>query len=138
NVINDTVSYPAYAGVTTTGQASYTWAASTADVRGLQKGAAPDRIAATWYGNSFSIDVNLTDGAAHPLALYLVDWDSTVRTEEIDLRDGANGALLDSRLVSGFHGGQYMKWTVQSHVKLTVIWASGPNAVVSGVFFGMN
>ena len=36
------------------------------------------RIAASWYSaTSFTVDVDLTDGQAHDLALYCVDWDNT-------------------------------------------------------------
>ena len=68
NVLADTASYPSYATVTPSGQLSYTWTATTTEVRGLQKAAAgsTDRVAAAWYSASqFSIDVKLTDGQAH-------------------------------------------------------------------------
>ena len=37
NIIGDLASYPLYASVSPSGQSSYTWSASTADVRGLEK-----------------------------------------------------------------------------------------------------
>jgi hypothetical protein len=136
NIVNDTTSYPAYATVTPTGQASYTWAGSTTDVRALQKAAAPDRIAATWYGSPFTIDVNLTDGAAHRVSLYVLDWDSANRSERFDLRDGDTNVLLDSRTASSFQGGQYWTWTLRGHVKIQVTQTGGGGgAVVSGLFF---
>ena len=50
NVLADTASYPS-GPVTPSGQLSYTWTASTTEVRGLQKAAAgsTDRVAAAWY-----------------------------------------------------------------------------------------
>jgi hypothetical protein len=134
NVINDTVNYPVYATVTPSGQASYTWAAATSDVRALQR-ATTGRIAATWDGPVFSIDVNLTDGAAHQLALYVVDWDSRGRTQTVAVRDAVTNALLDSRAVSSFTGGEYLVWTVSGHVTIGVTVTAGVNAVVSGLFF---
>src|SRR5258706_14373495 len=65
-IYSDVTSYPAYAQVAFAGQVSYVWASSTTDVRALQKYAASDRIAPVWYtGSSFTIDLNLTDTAAH-------------------------------------------------------------------------
>ena len=138
NVIDNAFSYPAYAQVAPSGQFDYTWVASTSDVRALQKATNPsDRIAATWYGSSFSIDVNLTDSNAHQVALYLLDWDSAGRSETIEVRDATTNALLDTRTVSGFQGGQYLVWNMSGHVTVRVILAGGPNVVVSGVFFGL-
>jgi hypothetical protein len=137
NVVNDLASYPSYAVVTPSGQGSYTWLTSTSDVRALQKGSNPaDRLAATWYGSPFSIDLNLTDGNTHQVGLYVVDWDSTNRTQTLEVRDAATDALLDSRSASGFHNGQYVIWNIRGHVTVRVISTAGVNAVVSGLFFG--
>jgi hypothetical protein len=129
-------SYPAYAQVAVNGSATYTWNGSTSDVRALQRPAGTDRIAACWYsGASFAVDVNLTDGAAHTIALYALDWDSNARAERIDVLDAASGALLDSRTLAGFRGGQYAVWTVSGHVIFRVTSTGAINAVVSGIFF---
>ena len=135
HVINHAVSYPAYATVTPSGVNSWTWAASTSDVRALQKTSGTDRLAATWYGGAFSIDINVTDGAVHQLALYVVDWDAFNRIERIEFHDAVTDALLDSRTVSGFHNGQYWRWNIGGHVKVQVIGVAGVNAVVNGLFF---
>src|SRR5262249_494708 len=91
NVVADAVSYPTYAQVGTVGASTYVWASSTTDVRALQKATNPsDRIASTYYSfTSFTIDVNLTDGAQHRLALYAMDWDVYLggRSERIDVLD---------------------------------------------------
>ena len=137
NVFGDTTSYPTYATVTPTGQTAYTWAASTNDVRALEKSNLSGRVAGVWYANtSFLVDVNLTDGNTHQIALYLLDWDSTTRTERIDILDTATGTVLDSRNVTGFHGGLYMVWNVSGHITVKITKIGGANAVVSGVFFG--
>ncbi len=63
-IVNDSTSYPAYAQISVSNASAYTWAASTADVRALQKAvSSTDRIASTWYNaSSFTLDVNLSDG----------------------------------------------------------------------------
>jgi len=135
-VVNDTVNYPSYAQVSVSNQSLYTWLASTNDVRALQKAATNDRIAATWYaGSSFDIDINLTDGQAHQVGMYCLDWDLNNRAQRIDVLDAASSALLDSRNISGFSNGQYLIWNVSGHVKLRVTKTAGSNGVVSGLFF---
>ncbi|HZY87591.1 MAG TPA: hypothetical protein VFE78_22320, partial [Gemmataceae bacterium] len=120
------------------GNSDYTWAASTPDPRAVQQPAAPgNRVAAAWYSTgSFSIDVNLTDGAAHQVALYLLDWDGNGRSERIDVLDGTTGKVLDSRTVGGFSGGEYLVWSLGGHVTIRLTNLGGNNAVLSGLFFG--
>ena len=132
---------PAYATVSVTGDTLYTWAASTSDVRALQiSSGSSSRIAPTYYSSStFTVDVNLTDGNTHQMALYLVDWDSTARTESISIVDAATGAVLDTGTYSSFHNGEYAVWNVSGHVQIHTDSGDqdgGANAVVSGLFFG--
>src|SRR5262249_54567732 len=110
---------------------------STGDVRAPQKAANPaDRIASTWYSwTSFSLDVNVTDGQAHELSLYFLDWDRANRNETVSLVDADTGAVLDSRAVTAFAGGQYLSWNVSGHVQVRITNGAGSiNAVLSGVF----
>jgi hypothetical protein len=138
NLINDTVSYPGYATVTPTNQLNYTWNSSTSEVRALQKALSPnDRIAATWYTyDTFTIDLNFTDGAQHQLAVYCVDWNGGgSRMQTLSILDGATSAPLDSRIVTSFQNGEYLVWNVKGHVVLQVTYTGGTNAVISGLFF---
>ena len=136
SLANGPASLPAYAGVTLSGQAPFTWVAATADVRALQRPGLTDRFAATWFSvTTFNIDVNLTDGLAHQVEVYGVDWDGFARSERIDVLDATSGAVLDSRTLTGFHGGQYAVWTLRGHVTLRVTRTGGNNAVISGVLF---
>ncbi|HZW34270.1 MAG TPA: hypothetical protein VFF52_26340, partial [Isosphaeraceae bacterium] len=136
NIIGNAVSYPAYATVTTAGASSWTWAASTTDPRGLETPGGSGRMIACWYTTtSFTIDVNLTDGQAHDLALYAVDWDNLGRSEQIQLSSATTGAVLDSETVSSFRGGVYLQWNVSGHVVIKVTNLGGCNAVLSGLFF---
>ena len=130
---------PGFAQVTFSGQANWTWASSTTALPAVQKPENPNsRIAGTWFAwNSLIIDVNLTDGLNHQVALYALDWDSTQRGETINVRDASTGAVLDSRILSAgsFHNGAYLVWNVQGHVQFEVVRTAGANAVISGVFF---
>ncbi len=136
NVIQDAASYPSYATVTSTGQTAHTWAISTTDVRALQNPGGSGRIAATWYSaSSFTIDVGFTDGQAHDLELYFLDWDSIARSEQVQISDAASGMVLDTESVSSFHGGVYLDWQVSGHVVIKITKITGGNAVLSGLFF---
>ncbi|MGO9597622.1 MAG: IPT/TIG domain-containing protein [Isosphaeraceae bacterium] len=140
NVIGKQASYPSYATVGTSGTKTYVWKASTTDTRGLQvpQSGSTTRTAACWYSSSgqFTVDINLNDGQAHRMAIYACDWDSTSRSERIDVVDPTTHAVLDSRTVSSFHGGVYLSWQLKGHVQLVFTRLSGANPVVSGLFFG--
>ena len=103
-------------------------------MRALQKGAATDRIASTWFApTSFNIDINLLDGNWHQVGVYCLDWGgNNVRVQTIEVLDGATGGLFDSRTVSSFSGGKYLVWNLKGHVKIRVTKTAGDNAVVSG------
>jgi hypothetical protein len=133
-VAGDATSYPGYAQVTEGGTA-FSWQAVTADKRALQHAMGAGRVAAGWYSfSSITIDLDLTDGAPHQVALYGVDWDAMSRDEHVDIVDAITGTVLDTRQLSGFMGGQYLVWTVRGHVSLVVTRTGGINAVVSGLF----
>jgi hypothetical protein len=135
SVAGDTAKLPAYAQVTTTGQA-HVWDANPDDARALQR-AGGGSVAATWFGTpDFSVDVNMTDGQARRLALYFLDWDSVARRERVDLYDADSGQLLDSEVVSNFHDGTYLVWTLKGHVRFDFTSTLGDNAVLAGLFFG--
>lgn len=131
---------PAYAQVIMSGQRNLTWEASANALSALQKPDNPiDRIAAAWYsGSSFTIDVNLTDGNSHQIALYALDPVSTSRGETVNVRDVSTGAVLDSRSLStgSFHNGAYLAWNVRGHVKFEVVLTAGSKTLISSLFFG--
>jgi hypothetical protein len=89
-VIADAANYPAHAQVTPTGIETYTWEEFTSDVRALERMTAPTRLAATWYGSALQIDVNLTDGQPHQVAMYSVDWEDGGRAQRVEVRDATN------------------------------------------------
>lgn len=129
-------SLPTWAQVTLTGQSDATWASSTTDARALTKpGNTSDRIAGTWYTfNSYDISFNFTDGQSHKIALYCLDWDTdNTRSQKLEVLDGATNAVLDTRTLNAFKGGEYVVWQVSGNVKVRVT-NLGPNAVVSGIF----
>jgi hypothetical protein len=134
NVIGASASYPSYATVTPSGQSTKVWAKWTKDVRALSRPGGR-RIAAAWdAADSFSVAVNLTDGQTHQVALYFLDWNNAGISERVDVLNSA-GAVLDSRTVSSFSGGQYLVWNVSGSVTFRITRLAGPDAVLSGLFF---
>ena len=126
---------PSYGTIAATGW-TYSWADTTDEARALQKVNGDARIAAQMGGDGpYDIELNLTDGKLHQIALYALDWDRNGRDQTIEVRDAATGELLDKRELNGFNEGVYYLWNVQGHVKLRVINQSKSNAALSGVFF---
>jgi hypothetical protein len=132
---NDATSLPAYASVTHSGSSTWTWVASTTDTRALQRATSTDRMAATWYGATTDLTINLTDGLTHQVSLHMIDWDSRGRTQSVQVLDGATLAVLDTRTVSAFSGGQYLTWSLRGRVIFRVTQTGPANAVYGGVFF---
>ena len=135
-VIRDATSLPSYATVTPSGELPYTWTNSTTDPRALQDASGTGRIAAAWYAStSFTVDVNLTDGQTHDLELYFLDWDTTARSETVQLSNATTGAVLDTETISSFHSGVYLDWAVSGNVLITITRIGSFNPVVlSGLF----
>ena len=125
---------------------SYIWSGTSGanyDIKSLYQpsGAAQPHIAALWYdtastsGSTFTIDVPITDTAAHQVALYCLDWDSQGRAETVQVQSASSGAILDTQSISSFSDGKYLVWNVTGHVQFVVTQTAGRNAGISGVFF---
>ncbi len=136
NIIGNSNRYPSYAVVTAVGKSDWTWAASSAETRGLQKaGTATDRIAASWESpTSFTVKFNLTDGKTHQLALYFLDWDRNGRAQTIEVLDTVTGAVLNSQSISSFAEGKYLIWDISGNVTVRLTRVSGYNATLQGIF----
>jgi hypothetical protein len=70
------------------------------------------------------------------MSLYALDADISGRAERIDVIDPTTGTVLDTRSISSFTNGEYLTWNLKGHVQLRVTSTAGPNAVISGLFFG--
>ncbi|MEO8592805.1 MAG: Ig-like domain-containing protein [Candidatus Solibacter sp.] len=136
-IANDANLPPAYATTIFSGSNPYTWLNTTSDVRALIKGnSTVDRIASAFYSsNTFTIDLNLTDGASHQVVFYCLDWDTSSRNQTVTILDARNNAVLDTRGVTAFHGGLYLVYNLSGHLLIKVANTSSLNGVVSGIFF---
>lgn len=136
NIFNDVAGYPGYAQVSRIGLAAWTWQTTTDDVRALRKVSAAGRVASAWYDDdTLTINLSITDGKRHQIALYLVDWDYGGRSQRAEVLNADTDAVLDSRILTNFGGGQYLAWNVSGRVKFRLTRLAGINVVCSGLFF---
>src|SRR5207302_6082846 len=128
-----------YAQVTAAGASGIVLASpSNTDLRTLQTApGSATRLAASYYSaTTFTLDVNLTDGKSHQVALYMLDWDSHLRAQIVTVTDAATGALLDARVLSDLYNGQWLVWNLSGHAKSNLTSTGSFNADASGLFFG--
>jgi outer membrane protein assembly factor BamB len=142
-VVGGRASYSACAQIAPLAYASTTWAASTADPRApLKDLEPPDRCAAAWLSQggsskSFSVQISLTDGLPHQVAVYCLDWDRLGRHQTVEVVDTDSGRVWDTQVLStnSFAEGVYLVWVMRG--RQTVRFTT-PNAnircVTSGVF----
>jgi hypothetical protein len=141
-------SLPSYARVTITDASTYTWGTNTGNSYALQNIASTGDIASTWYSlTGFDIHINLTDGKAHKVTFYALDWDKVVgndpfatRTQRFDVLDAATGTLLATQTIASFKG-EYVSFMISGNVdvRLTNLnpqGVGGSTADVSAIFFG--
>jgi hypothetical protein len=131
---------PGYASVGFASASSWTWVASTTDVRALygSNSVSSSRIASTYYsGSTFTIDINFSDSQPHQVALYSLDLDTTSRSQTFTVVNATTNAVLDGpRSLSNFSNGAWAVWNITGHTAIRVTnQGSSLNAVVSGVFF---
>lgn len=133
---NGAVSLPADISYSEAGGTPYTWQQNTSDARALTTGPGSNGTVAgcIYSSSSFTVNLSFNDGAAHQLALYLLDWDNFGRVETIQLSDANTGATLNTRTVSNFQSGEYLVYDVSGNVRITITNAGPENAVLSGLF----
>jgi hypothetical protein len=130
-------SLPSYATFTPQSDLLYTWNSNTTDPRALAIPGGSGGVASCWYNSpTFEMNVNITDGNTHQIALYAVDWDELGRAETITIVNANNPSIvLSTQTVSNFSGGVYLVWNVSGDVQITVTQTGAQNAVISGAFF---
>lgn len=130
---------PPFATVAPSFQLYTGWPTPGNDPRSLPVSAEPGakRVAMAWYSDSmFSVDVDLTDGKMHAIAIYCVDWDSESRSQMVKVRGVASGSVLDMRIMDSgsFRDGMYLVWNVSGSIRISFTRVGGPNAVCNGIF----
>jgi hypothetical protein len=82
-----------------------------------------------------TFDINITDGRAHRVALYGLDFDRQLRAQTIEVVDPATGAVLHRVESGAFGNGIYWTWQVAGRVSIRVTRTAGPSTGISGLFF---
>ncbi len=115
------------------------WANPTDDPRGLITIADPKKRMGTCMFNNptgiISVETRLDNYQA---ALYVIDWDSTARIEELTGFQGEKAPDKPDAVVQNpeFNAGVYYKWLVtgKDPFKIQIVHKGGANWVISGLF----
>lgn len=139
SIIGGDTTLPTYVTMQISGNQYYQWAPSgAADSRAPQVALnSPAHEAATDYAaNSFSLDLDFTDGQSHQVAFYLLDYDSQNRYETVQIANADTGQILSDQSAGSFQRGIYLVYDLSGHVTVTFSKTFGLNSVLSGIFFG--
>lgn len=110
------------------------------DIRGLQLPDGSARVAAWWYSSTqLNIDIPApTDGSLRILSLYFVEWQKWLDSFNVQLVNADTGVVLDTRSITSFDNGIYLRWVIEGHIQIrlikTAVFTAGSNAKVSGIF----
>lgn len=114
----------------------FVWKDATDESRGLQHPSNATRIAACWSAaDKLILKISCNDQLTHRLALYFLDWDKQGRAQEVEIFDSDGGRRLDAQTLSEFQNGKYMIWEITGQVTIHISRRTGPNVVLSGLFF---
>jgi hypothetical protein len=139
------VSLPAYADVQLGTWDQFVWGSGTGDACALKTVAKPGDIEAAYLtAASADITVSFSDGFAHQVAIYALDWDNlqgsplAPRSQRFDVLNASTGDILATCTISTFVG-VYCSFLITGKVIIRVTNLTPPgkssNAVVSGLFF---
>ena len=132
----DAFDQPSYADVTVPVSSSGYWNLSANVPQALVNPSETDHLAAYWsQGTTTTIDVAFTDGLAHDLTMYFLDWNDQGMVEQIQISDAATGTVLNTQTISNFEDGVYLAWTISGSVAIKFTALGPGEAVVSGFFF---
>ena len=128
---------PAYGSTSLTGETEYLWTAVSGDPRNLQKADGSGVLAPTWFSDPSSFDINLTLAGTelHRVSIYCLDWERANRSQTVEIRNTATGALIDSRNVINMGEGIYLRWNISGNVTIRIIKTSSSSTVVGAIFF---
>jgi subtilisin len=117
----------------------FTWANPTTDVRGLQNPSQTERRAATWVHDT-QLRLRLDFSAAYSgnLHLYVVDWDSTTRRQNVTVTDGTTSKTI--AMTNSYNVGAWLHFPINvaagGTVRITADLVAGYNPTINGLFLG--
>ena len=87
-------------------------------------------------GTEFGVDITVAGDKKQKVSFYCVDYDQLCRKMRVELLDGSTNELLHQEIVEHFESGVYLRFAIKGHMIVKFICLEGPDAVLSGVFFG--
>lgn len=86
---------------------------------------------------TFTVDINLKEERPYTVALYFVDWEKSGRELAVEMFDGESLNLVAPvKVVDDYAGGKYLIYQYDKSVRFRIDQMRGPNATLSGIFFG--
>ena len=115
----------------------YIWNADSAETRAVVNisGGATRKATCAYDTSAIKITLN-TSISDYNLTLYILDWDTSARTETITITDNTGTYSANHFVNYNFNGGQHITFSVRglNQVNITITYNSGANAVVSALF----
>lgn len=122
------------------------WSEGTDDVRAPAPNAlnGGDRRVGALYSNdpvacwqTFTVDIELNQERPYTVALYFVDWDNGGRELAVEMFDlDTLDMVAPVQVVDDYAGGKYLVYQFDKSVRFRIDQMRGPNATLSGIFFG--
>ena len=132
----DAFNQPSYADVTVPVSSGAYWNLSANAPQALLNPTDTDHIAAYWaIGITTTIDASFTDGLAHDLAMYFLDWNDQGFIEQVQVSDAATGTVLNTQTISNFQDGIYLDWVISGSVVISIKSLGPGKGLFSGLFF---
>ncbi len=134
---NDATNLPAYATLSASGATQDTYLAVSNDAKSVRRAASVNGYLAGWSSSTnFVLDLNLSDGTNHLVALYFCDWNRAGRTQMVEVLEAGTAKLLDRQIVGGFTNGQWWSWQINGRVQFRFTNLAGPDCVVNALMLG--
>lgn len=129
-------SIPAFAQVSFSDAAPWTWNEVTEDARALYiDPSARKRRASAWYtAKSMMLNLNIADDRTREVALYFADFDGIGREQEVEVINGYD-SVVEKFVLKNFQSGKYLVLGMKGKARVRVTHKNGGNAVINGVFF---
>jgi len=109
---------------------------NTADSRGVRKERDSRKNIAAYAlsDKEFSLDM-VIPGKEKTITFYMVDYDNLARSMKVIVENADTGKVYDICDVEAFVNGELLSYRIKGHVRVRFINMSGPDAVLSGVWF---
>jgi fibronectin type 3 domain-containing protein len=117
----------------------YVWSNPTTDGRALESPNRTERRAATWFDNTqLRLRLDFSSAYAGNLHLYVVDWDTTTRRQNITVTDGTTTKTV--AMTNSYNQGAWLHFPINvgpgGTVRITADYVAGFNPNISGLFLG--